>query len=71
VEGGRENIRRGRCGGWRWFEESIGRKVGSGRDTSFWTDMWLGGQPLYRWFRRLFDLAKNKSITVTVMGGLG
>ena len=60
---------RGRCGG--WFEESIGRKVGSGRDTFFWMDPCLGGQPLRRRFRRMFDLAENKSITVVKMGNLG
>lgn len=34
-------------------------------------NMWLGGQPLCRRFRCLFDLVENKSITVAVMCVLG
>jgi hypothetical protein len=30
----------------------------------FWTDPWLGGVPLFKRFRRLFDLAENKSSIV-------
>jgi hypothetical protein len=54
-----------------WFEECIGRKVGNGRDTFFWTNPWLGGKPFFVQFRCLFDLAKNKSITVSEMCDLG
>jgi hypothetical protein len=54
-----------------WFEESVVRKVGDGRESFFWTDVWLGGQPLCRRFRLLFDLAKKKSFTIATMHVLG
>ncbi|MCI00433.1 cysteine-rich receptor-like protein kinase, partial [Trifolium medium] len=54
-----------------WFVESIARRVGNGADTFFWTDPWLGGVPLSVTYRRLFDLATNKSISVADMCELG
>jgi hypothetical protein len=54
-----------------WFRECVSRKVGDGSDTLFWTDPWLGGVPLCERFRRLFDLAENKSCTVAEMFSAG
>ncbi|MCI03757.1 cysteine-rich receptor-like protein kinase, partial [Trifolium medium] len=54
-----------------WFGESILKKAGDGSDTLFWTDPWLGGSPLCERFRRLFDLAENKSSSVAEMASLG
>jgi hypothetical protein len=45
--------------------------VGSGVNTLFWYDRWIGGVPLCACFRRLFDLAENKSISVEKMFSLG
>ncbi|GAU47037.1 hypothetical protein TSUD_239950 [Trifolium subterraneum] len=54
-----------------WFGEHIRRKVGDGSDTFFWTDPWLDGIPLCECFRRLFDLAENKSVLVAEMSLVG
>jgi len=54
-----------------WFDECVSRKVGDGVDTLFWYDRWLGAVPLCVHFRRLFDLAENKSITVANLFSLG
>ena len=54
-----------------WFAERVSKKVGNGADTFFWYDRWLGGIPLCQRFSRLFDLAKNKSITVATSFSLG
>ncbi|MCH92691.1 cysteine-rich receptor-like protein kinase, partial [Trifolium medium] len=54
-----------------WFGEYVVKQVGDGLDTFLWTDPWLGGTPLCVRFRRLFDLAENKSSTVVEMTSLG
>ncbi|MCI32136.1 putative non-LTR retroelement reverse transcriptase related protein, partial [Trifolium medium] len=54
-----------------WFGECVSKKVGAGSDTFFWTDPWLEGIPLRERFRRLFDLAENKSSTAADMCLLG
>ena len=46
-------------------------KVGTGTNTLFWQDRWLGDVPLCRHFSRLFDLSLNKSSTVAEMFSLG
>ena len=38
--------------------------IGNGRSTRFWTDRWLGAQPLWIEFRDLYELAFDPSITV-------
>ncbi|MCH92232.1 beta-glucan-binding protein, partial [Trifolium medium] len=58
-------------GGVGWFGESVSKKVGGGIDTLFWIDLWLGGIPLCVRFRRLFDLAEDKSGTIAEMSSLG
>ncbi|GAU34797.1 hypothetical protein TSUD_206010 [Trifolium subterraneum] len=50
-----------------WFGENVVRKVGDGTDTFFWTDPWVEGTSLCERFGRLFDLAKNKSVSVAEM----
>jgi hypothetical protein len=54
-----------------WFAENVVRRVGNGVETLFWTDPWLGGVSLSVRYRRLFDLAINKSISVATMCELG
>jgi hypothetical protein len=49
----------------------VSRIVGNGRDTFFWTDLWVGGIALSVQFRRLYDLSVNKNCTVEEMAGLG
>ncbi|GAU41596.1 hypothetical protein TSUD_196650 [Trifolium subterraneum] len=60
----------GEAGG-GWFEGNISRQVGDGSNTFFWTDPWVDGTPLCERFRRLFDLAVNKSDHVADMFQLG
>lgn len=45
--------------------------MGDGADTDFWRDCWCGSVPLCERFRRLYDLAINKAITVRNMFLLG
>jgi len=47
------------------------RKVRDGADTLFWYDCWVGGVLFSMRFRRLFDLAVDKSTTVRSMFLLG
>ena len=39
-----------------WFANHVGRGVGNGKLTLFWSDMWVGGVALRDRFSRLFDL---------------
>jgi hypothetical protein len=55
----------------RWLVENIVRRVGDGSQTLFWKDPWLDDCPFDRSFRRLFDLAENKLISVSEMCSLG
>ncbi|KAL4563757.1 hypothetical protein LXL04_027802 [Taraxacum kok-saghyz] len=41
-------------------EDTLLRKVGNGRDTKFWDDCWIGGQPLAAKCPRLAALAKHR-----------
>ena len=45
--------------------------MGDGADTLFWRDTWLGGVSFQVRFRRLFDLAVDKSCTVSHMSSRG
>jgi hypothetical protein len=47
-----------------WFGHSVMRRVGDGAETLFWLHRWIGDTPLCVRFRRLFDLAENKTISV-------
>jgi hypothetical protein len=53
------------------FDDCISNKVGDRLNTYFWIDPWLGGTPLCVRFRRLFNLAGNKSSTVADLFSLG
>jgi hypothetical protein len=54
-----------------WFKECVLRWVEDGTKTLFWSDPWLDGVPMCERFRRLFNLAENKSSTVTEMYSSG
>jgi hypothetical protein len=54
-----------------WFTECVSRRVWDGAATYFWCGCWCGGTPLRDRFRRLYDLADNKAITVRDMFLLG
>jgi len=54
-----------------WFQEGLSRLVGDGADTLFWHDTWLGGVPFCVRFRRLFELAVDKSTMVAYMFSRG
>lgn len=45
--------------------------MGGGVDTIFWHDPWLGRVSLGVHFRPLFELADDKSCTVSLMSALG
>jgi hypothetical protein len=51
-----------------WFLKGIKRKVGNGRLTLFWEDPWLDDKPLRLALPRLFQIAENKSSSITHMG---
>ncbi|GAU51229.1 hypothetical protein TSUD_136260 [Trifolium subterraneum] len=51
----------------RWLLDNIRRKVGDGRNTSFWLEPWLDDGPLQWSFSRLFELSENKEATVADM----
>ncbi|GKB02748.1 hypothetical protein Tco_0830837 [Tanacetum coccineum] len=40
------------------------KRIRDGNNTSFWRDSWIGDQPLYLMFPRIFILEKEKEITV-------
>jgi len=54
-----------------WFGNIVMWRVGDGAETLFWSHRWIGGIPLSVWFRRMFDLAENKTITVANLFSLG
>jgi hypothetical protein len=45
--------------------------VGDGNSTIFWIDPWLEGQPLMVRFRRLYELADNKLVSMEDMFTIG
>ncbi|XP_024642310.1 uncharacterized protein [Medicago truncatula] len=57
---------RGRVGvgGSGWFKDQVLRRVGDEADTSFWFDRWIREAPLRVRFSRLFELTKNKFMSV-------
>ncbi|KEH25616.1 hypothetical protein MTR_6g033030 [Medicago truncatula] len=54
-----------------WFQECVSRLVGDGAGSFFWHDPWLDGVSFQVRFRRLFDLAVDKSCTVSHMSSRG
>jgi hypothetical protein len=63
--GGLEATRRG------WVAEGVERRVGSGEETFYWPDTWLGGVPLSERYRRLSNLSLYKSSTVAEICAFG
>jgi len=57
--------------GGEWFRDCLTKVVGNGRNTYFWTYLWLGGIALAVQFRRLYDLSVNKHRTMEEMYVLG
>ena len=53
-----------------WFQDYVSWKVGDRVDTFFWHDPWLGGVPSGVRFRRLFEIAVDKSCFVSHMSTL-
>jgi len=54
-----------------WFRDHVSRSVGDGKNTFFWSKVWLGGVPLRHRFSRLYELSKHKEKTVFEMYQLG
>lgn len=57
--------------GGSWFNENVVRRVGNEADTYFWLDRWLGEVPFWIRFRQLFDLAKDRWVSIAYMVVLG
>jgi hypothetical protein len=47
-----------------WLNEVLSRRLGNGMSTRFWRDVWIGGEPLYLKFPRLFSLSLQKDFFV-------
>jgi hypothetical protein len=54
-----------------WFHNNVHQVVGDGKNTFFWTDVWVGGMSLRDRFSRLFDLSLLKEESVFGMHFLG
>ncbi|GKV19246.1 hypothetical protein SLEP1_g29532 [Rubroshorea leprosula] len=60
IDGGR---------GWgRWLREGFVKRVGEGKDTFFWDDMWVGDVNLKENFPRLYSITTNKNVKVAELG---
>ncbi|GKA50427.1 RNA-directed DNA polymerase, eukaryota [Tanacetum coccineum] len=46
------------------------KRIGNGRDTSFWLDCWLDSTPLSVMFPRVFALEEDKDVSVAVKFGI-
>jgi hypothetical protein len=53
-----------------WLVGNTGRVVGDGSSTLFWKDPWKEGVPFFVRFRRLYELAENKMVSVSEMFNL-
>ncbi|GKV16244.1 hypothetical protein SLEP1_g26913 [Rubroshorea leprosula] len=51
-----------------WFKEGVVKKVGEGKDTLFWHEIWAGDKPLKEKYSRLFSLSRDKDAVITDMG---
>jgi len=54
-----------------WSHGHVGRVVGDGKNTVFWTDVWVGGGSLWDRFSRLNDLSMFKEESVFATNTLG
>jgi hypothetical protein len=51
-----------------WFVSALEKKVGSGNNTRFWFDTWVGDQPLRDRFPHLFGISSQKDCTIASLG---
>jgi hypothetical protein len=54
-----------------WFHGNVSQVVGDGKNTLFWSDVWVGGMSFRDRFTRLYDLSMLKSESVFNMNLLG
>jgi len=54
-----------------WFGDHVSRRVGNGRTTLFWSDVWCGRVSFRVRFNRLFELSVFKGESVLAMSQLG
>jgi hypothetical protein len=52
-----------------WFVSAIEKKVGSGLDTKFWLDIWVGEQSLRDRFPRIFGISNQQEGSIASLGG--
>jgi hypothetical protein len=50
-----------------WFSQQVVKKIGNGRQTSFWLDNWLGDFSLRDRFPRLFSVSTQKEASVATL----
>jgi hypothetical protein len=51
-----------------WFVRAVEKKVGRGNNTNFWSETWVGDQPLRDRFPRLYGISTQKEGTIANMG---
>ncbi|KAK2449929.1 hypothetical protein QL285_009079 [Trifolium repens] len=51
-----------------WVQEVFAKELGNGSGTKFWTDTWIGREPLCSYFPRLFKMALHPESSVKDMG---
>ncbi|KAF1886047.1 hypothetical protein Lal_00021328 [Lupinus albus] len=51
-----------------WLDNGLRRRLGSGREVSFWYDLWVGEDILKILFARLFHVTIDKDALVSSMG---
>jgi len=54
-----------------WFRHNVSRVLGNGKNTWFWSEVWVGDVPLRDKFPRLFELSLVKDMSVFDMCLLG
>jgi len=53
------------------FQSHVSRSLGDGKNTFFWTDIWVGEVSLQDRFNRLYNLSMLKGESVYAMSTLG
>lgn len=48
-----------------WFSREVARKIGNGRNSSFWNDAWRDTIPLSIKFPRLYSISNNQEAKVS------
>lgn len=51
-----------------WFKEVTKKEIGKGDSVSFWSDVWIGREPLKAIFSSLYNHCEVKEATVAEMG---